>query len=183
MARRVEDAEVELTAQVDAGRAQVVMGSAEAARHHAEAALMLGERMGDRYRMSIAIRLNATLARMEGRWSDALELCRRGQVLAPRDTPILGERVLLAHELGNFADGETYLDQMLETMHRAFVRPGVEYAYPSLVIPGVARITGVANRLDEAEKTATFVLSSPVAKNDLHAWPLIKTLAAGGPPW
>jgi DNA-binding CsgD family transcriptional regulator len=76
---------------------------------------------------------------------------------------LLGDRVLLEYEVGDFGQGEAYLERFLATMPPAAARPGVDYAFPALTIPWIARITGVLDRLDIAETAAQAVVSSPFA--------------------
>jgi DNA-binding CsgD family transcriptional regulator len=76
---------------------------------------------------------------------------------------LLGDRVLLEYEVGDFGQGEAYLERFLATMPPAAARPGSQYASPAVTIPWIARITGVLDRLDIAETAAQTVVSSPFA--------------------
>ena len=65
--------------------------------------------------------------------------------------------------MGNFGEGELYLDRLVEVMRSTAPGPSGEYSLPALVIPWVARITGVGDRLEAAEEAAKTILSSPNA--------------------
>jgi len=68
--------------------------------------------------------------------------------------------MLLEYEVGNFSDGEAYLDRLLEVMRLTAPGPAYEYAFPAMSIPMVARISGNLSWTDEADKAAGHVLSS-----------------------
>ena len=56
-----------------------------------------------------------------------------------------------------------YLERLLEIMRRTPPGPTTSYARSALVIPAIARITGMAERSDVAEVAAQAVLSSSSA--------------------
>jgi class 3 adenylate cyclase len=80
---------------------------------------------------------------------------------------LLGERVLLEYDVGDFGQGGAYLERFLATMPPAAARPVVDYAFPAALIPWIARITGVLDRLDIAATAAQAVVSSPFANPNL----------------
>jgi len=79
------------------------------------------------------------------------------------DIGVLSECVLLGYESGDFDAGAGYLKRFLEFKPSTAARPGAEYALPAQVLPWVARITGVLDRLDAAAAAAQTALSSPFA--------------------
>jgi tetratricopeptide (TPR) repeat protein len=70
-------------------------------------------------------------------------------------------RVVLEYHVGDFSQGDIYLERLLEVMRLTAPGPNAEYSGPALVIPLVARIAGVPDRFDIAENSAELVLSSP----------------------
>ena len=70
---------------------------------------------------------------------------------------------MLEFETGNFSQGETYVERLLEIMAQTPPGPGLAYTWPALVIPYAARISGLPARLSEAFEASRIVLSSPVA--------------------
>jgi tetratricopeptide (TPR) repeat protein len=128
---------------------------------HAEACLAAAERLRHHFYLARAFVANEWLMRLGGRWQAALDLSDRGLAVSPRETRQLALRTLLEYELGNFSQGEAYLDRLLETMRLTPPGPGLAYVFPAFMIPLVARITGVPNWLEVAEAAAGTVLSSP----------------------
>ena len=67
----------------------------------------------------------------------------------------------MEYEEGDFAQGEAYTERLLGTLRLASTSLGVESASVAMLLPWVARITGVMNWFEEAEEAAERVLSSP----------------------
>ncbi len=141
------------------------MGESGAAQQHSSAALELAEKLQDRYRLTFAFWLNATLYRHSGDWRSARDCSDRGLAVAPQDYMLVSDRVLLEYEVGDFDRGVAYLEQLLKTIPPVAGRPGGQYTFPAQVIALVARITGVLDRLEVAEKAAQTVSSSPFANS------------------
>ena len=96
-------------------------------------------------------------------WPAAREFSDRGLAVAPKNGRLIGTRVLLEYTLGDFVPGEMRLAQLMEVMRATPRGPGLDYAFPALVIPAVCRITGVVSQFDVAEAAAEAVLTSPSA--------------------
>ena len=92
--------------------------------------------------------------------------------------PGLAARILLEYEVGEFSQGEHYLEQLLEVMRQTMPGPTVEYAYPAMVIPLVARTSGVVEKFDIAKTAAEacyhrdqlFPLSPCTLGSVWHGW-------------
>jgi tetratricopeptide (TPR) repeat protein len=149
-------------------------GEVGEAQQHAAAALELAERLRGRFQLGVSFWCNAMLLRQQGGWQGVREFSDRGLAVAPQDVPLLGERVLLEYQVGDFAQGEAYLERLLATMSPAAARPGVDYACPAATLLLVSRITGVLDRLEVAETAARTVVSSPFAN------PFFATMARAG---
>ncbi len=67
----------------------------------------------------------------------------------------------MEHETGESAQGQVYLERLIEAAGRAEPDQMVASARTSLVIAAIARITGVPDRLEIAEEAAGTVLSIP----------------------
>ena len=63
--------------------------------------------------------------------------------------------------MGDFEQGSVHLERLLEVMRLTSPSPNVTNMITSRVIPLIARITGLADRLEVAEAAAQTVLSSP----------------------
>ena len=162
---------IELAMAADDPRAEVIArywtgyilpgnGDLAAGKGHALAALSLAERLGDRFWLASTQLQYAVLAYMEGDWPTARRYCEYGIAGAPRDPRLLILRVQLEFQVGDFNQGENYLNQLLEVMNAAPRAPAFPYAMPSFVIPFVGHITGKDSHFDVALVAAEIVLSS-----------------------
>jgi ATP/maltotriose-dependent transcriptional regulator MalT len=79
------------------------------------------------------------------------------------DFRLLSTRTLMEYEVGDFAQGEAYLEQLQEVVRLTPSGPTSEYGYMTFVIPVIARISGKVDRLDEAGVAGEGILSSPSA--------------------
>jgi DNA-binding CsgD family transcriptional regulator/RecA/RadA recombinase len=174
LAGRLGDHRAAWQAHLTAARILIFTGEVGGAQQHAAAALELAERLRGRYQMALSFQWNARLLRQQGGWQGAREFSDRGLAVAPQDGMLLDDRVLLEYQVGDFAQGEAYLGRFLATIPPAAARPAVEYAFPAVTIPWIARITGVLDRLDIAARAAQALISSPFAN------PLFAMLARAG---
>jgi ATP/maltotriose-dependent transcriptional regulator MalT len=74
----------------------------------------------------------------------------------------LSTRAKLEYEVGDFVQGDAYLEQLLDTEDVA-ARGLIEYAYFSFAISAIACITGAMNHFDSARKAAETTMTSPYA--------------------
>ena len=152
------------------------MGNLDAARPHA---LVLR----DRAEMRGAIRLTAsmglapitTLSSLEGDWKAGREDSGRGLEASPLNPHLLLPRILLEHETGESAQGDIYLERLLEAMRGAGPDRFFAADRVSLAIAAVARITGNPDRFEIAEAAAEAVL-----KSDQTVTPVVEMLAKAG---
>jgi DNA-binding CsgD family transcriptional regulator len=157
----------DLYAQVEAHTwttyALLDLGELERARPLAAAGLALAERLRDRNRLVRGLTINQSLSELMGDWEAARDLSDRALAIAPRVAAVLGHRALLEYQVGDFGQGQAYLERLVEAMPMIVPGPNMEYAMPAVTIPMAARIAGVARHLDVAEAAAKAVLSSPSA--------------------
>ena len=161
LARRADDPRAEVSAHYIAAMAMGTMGELEEARHHGASMLAGAERLRDRFWLTTAFWRNGLTSHRQGNLQAALDFNDRGLAVAPHDVRLLGERVLLEYDLGNFDQGEAYLGQVLMRNRLSVPGPTYEYTSIAILIPSVARITGTGQGLNTAEATAEIVLSSP----------------------
>ena len=76
---------------------------------------------------------------------------------------LIGARLLLEYEIGDFNLGEAYLGRLLEVMRLTPPAPTAAYSVAAMVIPMIGRISGGVNRLPAAQTAAATVIMSPVA--------------------
>ncbi len=81
---------------------------------------------------------------------------------------------VLEHQVGDFEQGSVHLERLLEVMRRTPPGPSGPNAILTLVIPLIARITGLPDRLEIAEAAAQAVLSSQ------SVTPMIAQIAVSG---
>jgi DNA-binding CsgD family transcriptional regulator/tetratricopeptide (TPR) repeat protein len=136
------------------------LGDLEAGRPHA---LFLGDltekRNTPRLYASNALTPITALSCLEGDWHAGREYSNQGLELSPLNPMLLLPRVLLEYETGDFAQGEVYLEQLLEATGGAGpYQPLASYRVP-MTIATIARITGIADRIEIAEATAKAIVS------------------------
>ena len=77
-----------------------------------------------------------------GDWHAAREFLDRGLDLAPSNPLVLPVRIMLEYQVGDFEQGEVYLERLLEIVRLTASGPTVPHTAIALVIPMVARIAG-----------------------------------------
>ncbi|MFQ6027970.1 MAG: hypothetical protein ACE5Q6_10800, partial [Dehalococcoidia bacterium] len=150
---RVEDPGSEVPAHHWAVMALLILGDLEGAKVHAQAMLDPAERSRQRPLQQVALQTNAPVALMEGDWEAARDFISRGLAVAPFHALFHGERAMLEYQLGNFQQGETYLEQLMDIAPQFLTQASSLFAQGAS-IPMVARITGEASRLEIAQTTA-----------------------------
>jgi len=158
------ESRLEMNARLDAARVLTGQGDSEGARRQSTACLELVEKLRDRQRLALACRADSTLCRLLGEWPRARAISDRGLTVAPQDVILLGDRVLLEYEFGEWERGESYLERFVETMRGAPSRARIRFAGHAVVLPQIARLTESFELLDIAVTAAETVLASPAAE-------------------
>ena len=137
------------------------MGDLDAARPHALALLDVDERRSSERSFAFGLSHVASLSLLEGDWKAVREYSDRGMESSTLNMSNLLPRAMVEYETGESAQGEVYLEQLLQVMRRA--GPGRLFvsARVSMAIIAIARITGVPYRWEIAEEAAEEVLSAP----------------------
>ncbi|MCH9011025.1 MAG: hypothetical protein IIC21_10405, partial [Chloroflexi bacterium] len=141
--------------------ALMAMGDVEGSWRHATAHLAMAEKGGVRFSIAQALHANETLAYMQGDWVTARDFSDRGLAVGRRDGRLVSNRATLEYELGDFSQGDAYLERLVETMGLSVPGPNLDYSIVPMVIGVAARITGRARQFDIAESAADVALSSP----------------------
>ena len=166
LARRVDQTFDESHARFDLSHVFAALGDLEEAARHAEAMLEVATRSGNRQWQTFAMETHQNLSRLRGDWHAVRDFTERGLMLTPTDHNILACMALVEHEVGDFDAGRTYLDQLLSlqlgqsAVQLEFPVVGA-WTAPVIVIPLIARITGVPDHFDRLESTARSIISSP----------------------
>ena len=79
--------------------------------------------------------------------------------MSPLNPQLLGIRVLLEYQTGEFAQGEVHLERLLDVMRQDGTDQFNAFQRVAFTIPAAARFTGVQDRFDIAESAAETVLS------------------------
>ena len=169
--RTPDDLGTDIVALGSASAALFVLGKTEEARNCLGDTLATGERLRDRYMLGLALWRNENLSNLEGDWESARRFSDRSLEVYYDARP-LATRVLMEYQVGNFSQGESYLEQLLETPGRTRHTAGA--ALTAMAIPQVARMTGTLNGIDAAKAAAKVVLSPSLSL------PLFVVLARSG---
>ena len=161
LARSAGDPRAEVVAHQWAIMSIVTMGDLGGARLQAAAALVPAERLRDQWWLASVLWCHSVVSCVKGDWEAARDFSDRSMAMYFMHPRHLASRVLLEYEVGNFQEGELYLERLLEVMRPVAPKPVLEYALPALVIPIVARIAGKAERLGVAAEAAETVCAHP----------------------
>jgi tetratricopeptide (TPR) repeat protein len=168
LAGRADNLYAEVTARWHVSQALCVIGDSEGARRQAAAFLVAAERLRDRGLLVHGLITNCVVAQLEGDWKTARGFSDRALGLEPKHGPVLGYRPLLEYQVGDFAQGEAYMERFVEVVPLGILSaPGV---FLAIVVPMVAHITGVADRRNVAEAAAEAILSSSPANSTSSVW-------------
>jgi tetratricopeptide (TPR) repeat protein len=171
LAQAADDQQTAMYARAWLARNAAIRGDLPNARAHATVSLELADRLRERYWLATARVNSFWLHYLEGDWEAARQLSEAGLRLQPRDARNLGLRTLLEYQLGETAEGEAFLDRLVEAMRVTAPGSTVEHSEAAATIALVGRITGRHERFDVAETAAATVLSSTIHIPifDLHA--------------
>ena len=157
----IDDPRSEMMAHFLAGQGFIHhIGDPVEAERHTRQSIAAAEKLRHHFYLGRALNQMSWLSYRRGDWRAARDFSDRGLAASPRETRLLHTRMILEYEVGNFDDGEAYLDRLLEVMRLTEPGPAYEYAFPAMAIPMAARISGDLRWLDEAEKAANHVFSS-----------------------
>ena len=162
LAGRVDDARIDMggSPHWEALVALVALGNIGGARPHAVALLARAKNRGGAALVQ-ALHANSVLAQLEGDWETARNFSEQGLTVDQTDARLLDNRAMLEYQLGEFDQGDAYLERLLESMRLSQPGPILEYSAVPLVIGVAAQMTGRISRLDVAKAAAETVLSSP----------------------
>jgi predicted ATPase len=176
LAKLVDLPAQEAHARFDLHNALHTTGELEEAAIHAEAILAPAERtriLTWQVRAMLAIQ---GVHGARGKWESAKKFLDQGLAMSPQEPVLLGRRALMESQLGESDASEATLARLLDAIPGGWSNlPSTAglmntqlmfYAFPAVVIPSIARITGGMDKFDMAEKFARFLLSAPIASAD-----------------
>ena len=136
------------------------LGDPESARLHANQMVASTEKLHERFFLCVALWAQETIARLTGDMQLARDFNERGLRVSPLEPRLLFTRALLEYELGEFAQGRSYIERLLESMRLTSPGPTYQYALPSIAIPLTSRMSGSGEFIAIAKAAAETVLSS-----------------------
>jgi tetratricopeptide (TPR) repeat protein len=160
LVREVDDPSTERSARLNAAWSCVALGDLDGANLHSLASLDVAKKIGNRDLLGQSLATAAMIAGLMGDSKSAGEFLD----LAPaRSTRLLIARIVLAFESGNFDEGRVYLQQLLDRAEDYPPGPSSTASMPALLIPYIARLTGVLDGVENARTIANSILSIPTA--------------------
>jgi len=102
---------------------------------------------------------NLYVTRAKGDWTLARSYSDKGLESSPREIRLLAPRTLLEHDLGDFVQGQKYLDRIIALLDVSNSGPTVETGWFASSLALVARITGDTRMFDRIESTADTVIA------------------------
>ncbi len=163
LSAQVNDPRTELAARYIAVLGLLGRGNLQDAARHATAMLDLAEKIRDHLWLYMAYWQSEEVSTRKGDWHAARSFSDRALSVSPGAPTLLSTRVFLEYQLGQFGEGARFLERLLDAANAAPNLPVFEHATVADIIPVIARITGVSDHFDLAEKAAETVLSSPQA--------------------
>ena len=163
LAHQVDDLRAEIDARYYTSAALTFQsGDLAGASSHATAMLALAERLRNRQWLVAAFNVNSLLCLVEGDWAGLRDYSDRGLALRPADTRLLGVRARSEYMVGDFNQGDVYLEQLIAAAQQG-ESANSDKSRAAVAISLAARITGGWDRFDIAEALANNVLSSSSA--------------------
>ena len=145
LARQLGEPNSEASARFSGARASIVLGDIEGAGLHAATMLDLTEKIRDRSNLASPLLVNERKCSLEGDWAAARAFNDRAQAALSKDPRLLGTRVQIEYQVGEFQQGDVHLEGLREVMSLTPPGPTLTYGYPAAVIPLMAWITGLPN--------------------------------------
>ena len=145
----------ELRSRLHAGGILAAIGKPAEAQEQATAMLAQAEMIRDHWWLERAAGLNLVLAVGRGDWETVRH--SSGHHLRSGIQPDWAGLTLMEYQLGNFAEGLAMLEKNSQPTETSFLTRGTAAA----ITPIIARITGVADQLAEAEEDSTGIIASP----------------------
>jgi DNA-binding CsgD family transcriptional regulator len=161
LARSIKNLDAEVWPHVLAATSYWYSTPGQKVTEHIGAALELSDKVRNRGFRSMSLTLSASLAQGKGDWETAREILQRCLDLSPDFFYPLCRRVALEFELGDFEQGEVYLERLLELMRKTPPGPVGEYTIVPSTVAYAAYVSGDFSRFNIAREAAGVVLSSP----------------------
>ncbi len=139
--------------------ATVAIGDSESALESGRDSVPLAEKLRHRTWLGRAMSGNLFVTRARGDWAQARSYSDRGLEASPRDVRLLGPRALLERDLGDFEQGQIYIDRFVSLWDINNSTPTIEYCLSVCTIAMVARITGDARMFNKIQATADMAIA------------------------
>ena len=161
LARKVDNPRAENTARFWVMLALMIRGDLNRASQVADEMSSSAERLHHHFYLAgRVLTAQLYLAMSKGEWQAVRDYSDQGLLVSPRESRLLFGRAILEYEVGDFNQGEAYLERLLEVAGTSASGLTLENCFVAFLIPRVARITGATSRFDIAETFAEAALSS-----------------------
>jgi DNA-binding SARP family transcriptional activator len=162
LARSAHDERTELVALSEVARMTATLGRPAESEEHCDRMLRLAERFRERYWLVTARVNRLWLAVLRGEWGLVRALGQEALALQPRDARSLASLAVVAAQLGESSEAESYAARLHEA--RSLSSPGFAFedACAAGYLPQIGRITKSDAWLDTAEEAASAVLATEV---------------------
>ena len=140
LAAKVDNPHSEAVARFFVAFSLITMGDTSRVDQALVDCLEAAERLRDRYWVAIAYWGSEILARLRGEWELARHFGDRGLAMASTDYHFLGQRAILEYQVGDFDQGEAYLERLLEYVRSPRPGPGLDQVWPAVAIPTACKL-------------------------------------------
>ncbi|MCH9017246.1 MAG: AAA family ATPase [Chloroflexi bacterium] len=140
---------------------QIATGALEHAKRNAADMLVLAKNLRELLPLSGALWCSELAARLSGEWQVSRDFNDQCLEITPHDVRPILTRTTMEYEVGDFDQGDTYLELLRERLRQTQSGPTLEYGFATLAIPVVSRISGADLGFDVASQSAEVVLNSP----------------------
>ncbi|MCH8281267.1 MAG: protein kinase [Chloroflexi bacterium] len=179
---------IELTARVDDPRSEMLAhywaalitfgsGQAEQGGLHARASLAAAQRLRHHFYLARSLWAHEVIFHSRGLWQEARQSNDEGLAASPREPRQLFSRAIVEYQTGNFSQGATYLQRLLEITQTTPPGPTLDRCLLALSSAEVARIAGTTEGLEVARQAAETLISYPSAN------PLLSLFSRAGLAW
>ncbi|MCH7626079.1 MAG: tetratricopeptide repeat protein, partial [Chloroflexi bacterium] len=136
-------------------------GETSEIQKHVDAGLAAAEITRDRSLLARTLWSREFVPYYNGDWKTVRTYSDRTQATLPTDARGLFTRTLMEFETGEFEQGDSYLQKLLDIMLNSPSAPNIEHAVPATTIAITGRITGNQEHFELAHEIVTQFVSSP----------------------
>ena len=161
LVKDLEDPRTEILVRSFCVYPHIATGKLEHARHNAADMVTLAENLRERLPLTTAFWCSELAARLSGDWQVSRDFNNKGLEINSNDVRPILTRTTMEYEVGDFDQGNTYLELLRERLRQTQSGPTLEFGFATLAIPVVSRISGIDLGFEATSQAAEVVLKSP----------------------